>query len=113
MSRARTVCCAAERCRETVRIGHLMCRDHWLSLPRRMQDLILRSYRARAERPHIYQANVRAAVDLIAQREGAYQDIQFGEVLETQPRLAGGGLSPLTSPSPANFIVPPFGGVAR
>lgn len=100
--------CACWRCNIVVAKGDLMCRPHWLSLPRPLRTAILETWKARHMRAH--QANVQQAMNMIAEREGVFQDV-FGGAFETQPSPAGGG-SPHSSPSPANFVVPPFGGVA-
>jgi len=56
--------CAASACGERVaQRGHLMCRDHWLSLPLELRLVILRSQAAGHVRS--YQDAVTAAVDLI------------------------------------------------
>ena len=96
--------CAAERCHSIVNRGELMCRAHWLSLPLNLRKSILFSFRHGWERD--YRDYVAEAVDQIAQREGV-----FGEVLETQPRPAGGGQTH-QSPPPAKMVFIPFLGVA-
>jgi len=56
--------CAATECGARVaQRGHLMCRDHWLSLPLELRLVILRSQAAGHVRS--YQDAVTAAVDLI------------------------------------------------
>ena len=59
--------CAAGTCRERVVSGQLMCRAHWLALPRELRPSILITFRHRMVRA--YQSLVAKAVDLIETRE--------------------------------------------
>ena len=62
--------CAAERCHTVVKPGELMCRAHWLSLPKGLRSSILDSWKHRRMRD--YAVHCQAAVDEIAEREGIY-----------------------------------------
>ena len=44
--------CAAERCRTVVNPGELMCRAHWLSLPKGLRSSILDSWKHRRMRDY-------------------------------------------------------------
>lgn len=100
--------CACERCRTVVQPGELMCRAHWLSLPAALRKSILFTRQQRWDRD--YAAYVREAIDMIAAREGAFTDIfENSAVRMTAAEKAGDGSA---TPSPANFVVPQFGGVA-
>ena len=54
--------CAATYCQDRVTPGNLMCRDHWLSLPKSLRDRIFRTFRAKDE--DAYGEAVREAIEL-------------------------------------------------
>lgn len=84
--------CAAERCLTLVKPGELMCRAHWLSLPKGLRSSILDAWKHRKMRD--YAAHCQAAVDCIAEREETYTSI-------------------FEKPTPpGNMVFIPFGGVA-
>lgn len=72
--------CAALRCRSVVRPGMLMCKPHWFTLPARLRNAILVTWRARQMSD--YQANVAEAVDYIDDMPGPFD-------APTQPRNVG------------------------
>jgi hypothetical protein len=68
IARHRAPLCTAHNCgRHVAQRGHIMCRDHWLSLPMPLRIAILEAHRARHRQ--VYQDAVREAVDLILTRE--------------------------------------------
>lgn len=96
--------CAAARCREAVKPGMLMCREHWFALPKGLRSTIGHSWRARRMRD--YAASVEAAVNFIAEQENPFQEV-FSETrflpLRGSDRVA----------SLPRLCVPENGGVAR
>lgn len=105
MSRAPAHTCAAWRCREAVKPGMLMCRDHWFSLPKQLRSAIGHTWRAR--QMQAYAQNVQAALELIADNENAFREV-FTETHFAGKQGSGHGSQPLP-----NLIKPEFGGVAR
>lgn len=55
--------CAANRCANRVRRGHLMCREHWFRLPANYRSAIMNAWSAR--QPQAYGEAVEAARDLL------------------------------------------------
>ncbi|WP_034157895.1 LexA family protein [Sphingomonas sp. ERG5] len=67
----RGVTCAADCCDIEVKVGHLMCRDHWLSLPFDLRQSILAAHSQ-------------------ARRTGAVEDADcFGELVRQARELTG------------------------
>lgn len=61
--------CAASYCEERVKPGKLMCRDHWLALPKELREKIFAAFRAR--RTEEYGELVRQAIELADTRVDA------------------------------------------
>ncbi len=63
--------CAAMTCTAVVRPGMLMCRPHWLALPKRLRDAIWATWRSR-QISH-YRDLVEEAVTLIDDLPGPFE----------------------------------------
>lgn len=75
--------CAAIGCSEIVRPGMLMCRGHWLALPKGLRREIHEAWRAR--QTGNYQRAVRRAVEMLERAESRFTGIFEGPVKPLVP----------------------------
>ncbi len=78
--------CHATDCKTNVPPEMFMCRKHWFSLPKAMRDAIWRTYRPGQcddwQISQAYSEAAKAAVRLIAAKEGREADVSIYEMLE-------------------------------